>query len=52
MIEGTMALVNPKQLAGNGPHGAERPEWLAPSPAAIDSSEERYSPAARTGERE
>jgi hypothetical protein len=50
MIDGTMALVN--QLAGSGPHVAERLEWLAPSPVAIGSFLERYLPAARTGERE
>jgi hypothetical protein len=52
MIHGTMALVNPTQLAGNGPQVAERLEWLAPSSAAIGSFPEQYSAAARTGERE
>jgi len=47
-----MALVNPKQLAENGTQIAERLDWRARSPAAFNSFQERYPPAARTGERE
>jgi hypothetical protein len=52
LIDGTMALVNRKQRAENGTQIAERLDWLARSPAAFSSFQERYPPAARTGERE